>query len=304
MNAKDTNYGKGLDQDCHDRPPHEWCGVIQRNQKGFAVMRYSTTQLGIVLLLSAVPVFADTAAGLAAFKNKDYATAFKEWKAAADHGQAEAQFDLGVLYAQGKGVRRDLTEASKWYRLAADQGNAEAQFALGQMYSRGWGVPRDEADAIRWFQMANSVDTDGPPTDWAVVEGYGAERDQASAVYWYTQAADHGHAEAQFNLARLFASGDGVKKDEPQAARWMSASATQGYAPAMAALGERYAAGRGVSQDEKRAYFWLTLAFLHGDKSVEKARATLGAKLKPADMVEEDRAAQSWKPRISPRPKR
>ena len=68
-----------------------------------------------VMLLAVVPVWADVAAGLAAFKNKDYQTAFKEWKAAADTGQAEAQFDLGVLYAQGFGVLRDLnTAAESW----------------------------------------------------------------------------------------------------------------------------------------------------------------------------------------------
>src|SRR5581483_5732268 len=134
-------------------------------------MRYFARILGVVLLY-AVAGFADTASGLAAFKQKDYAKAYKEWKTAADAGQAEAQFDLGVLYAQGLGVRRDLTEATKWYKKAANQGNAEAEFALGQMYSRGWGVPRDEADAVRWFEMANSVESDGPPTDWAVMDGY------------------------------------------------------------------------------------------------------------------------------------
>jgi hypothetical protein len=44
------------------------------------------------------------------------------------------------------------------------------------MYSRGWGVPRDEADALRWFQMANSVESDGPSTDWTVVERHGIRR--------------------------------------------------------------------------------------------------------------------------------
>jgi uncharacterized protein len=272
-------------------------------------MRYcdaisSLSGLG-VLLVAAMPAFADTAAGLAAFKNKDYHRAYQEWKASADAGEAEAQFDLGVLYAQGEGVRRDLTAAAGWYRKAAQQGNAEAQFALGQMYSRGWGVPRDTADAMRWFQMANSVESDGPPTDWAVVEGYGMPQDPEQAAYWYRQAADKGHPEAQFNLARLYSSGKGVKRDEEQAARWVSASAIQAYDPAMTNLGERYAAGNGVAQDARRAYFWLTLAFLHGDKSVEKLRSAEAAKLKPSEVAEQDHAAQNWKPRmVAARPKK
>src|SRR3954452_19040022 len=125
-------------------------------------MRYLAEAL---ILLSAAPGFADTAAGLAAFKNREYERAYREWKASADAGQAEAEFDLGLLYAQGLGVRRDLTEAARWYRRSAEQGNAQAEFALGQMYSRGWGVPRDSMDAIRWLQMANSVDSEGPPTE-------------------------------------------------------------------------------------------------------------------------------------------
>jgi TPR repeat protein len=266
-------------------------------------MRYFASRLGLLsfsaLWLAAMPAFADTAAGLAAFKNKDYQRAYREWKAAADAGQAEAQFDLGLLYAQGLGVRRDFTAAASWYRKSAEQGNAEAQYALGQMYSRGWGIPRDEADAIRWLQMANSVESDGPPTDWANVEGYGVPRNPEQAAYWYRQAADRGHAEAQFNLGGLYAGGMGVKRDEEQAARWVSASAIQGYAPALENFGERYAAGTGVDKDDKRAYFWLTLAFLHGDKTGEKLRGAEAAKLSPADVVDRERAAQNWKPRMA-----
>ncbi len=257
----------------------------------------------VVLLLTAVPALADTAAGLAAFKLKNYELASREWKASADAGVAEAQFDLGVLYAQGLGVRRDLTEAANWYRKAAEQGNAEAEYALGHFYSRGWGVPRDEADAIRWFEMANSVESDGPPTDWALVEGYGMPKDLKQAAYWYQRASDKGHPEAEFSLGRLYSSGSGVKRDQQQAALWMSASATQGFAPAMADLGGRYATGTGVAKDGKLAYFWLTLAFLHGDRSAEKFRAAEAAKLSPTEVAAQDRAAQNWKPRMTAKPK-
>ncbi len=267
-------------------------------------MKYISMSLRAVglcgLILSATPVFADTAAGLAAFKSKDYQKAYREWKAAADEGKAEAQFDLGVLYAQGLGVRRDLAEAAFWYRKSAEQGNAEAEFALGQMYSRGWGAPRDQADALRWLQMANSVESDGPPTDWANVDGYGMPKDEEQAAYWYRLAADKGHPEAEFNLARLYSGGKGVKRDPEQAARWVSASATQGYAPAMAELGTRFASGNGVDKNDQRAYFWLTLAFLHGDKSGEKVRTAAAAKLQSADVANQDRAAQNWKPRMAP----
>ena len=64
-------------------------------------------------------------------------------KAKAEGGDAQAQADLGVMYANGRGVPKDYTEARKWYRKAADQGHAEAQYKLGLMYAAaGQGVPK------------------------------------------------------------------------------------------------------------------------------------------------------------------
>ena len=41
------------------------------------------------------------------------------------------------MYARGQGVPQDYAEAVKWYRLAADQGDARAQNNLGVMYANG-----------------------------------------------------------------------------------------------------------------------------------------------------------------------
>ena len=52
---------------------------------------------------------------------------------AAEQGNAKAQYNLGVRYDNGLGVRQDYTQAVQWYRKAAEQGDAEAQFNLGSM---------------------------------------------------------------------------------------------------------------------------------------------------------------------------
>src|SRR5689334_6167039 len=102
------------------------------------------------VFFASMPLIADVDAGLKAFRDGDYRTAMREWSEAAKHGDAHAEYNLGVLYAKGLGVRPDIDEAMHWYRLAADQGNAQAEFSLGQLYARGWGVPRDDEDALRW----------------------------------------------------------------------------------------------------------------------------------------------------------
>ncbi|HBK79264.1 MAG TPA: hypothetical protein DDZ83_06205, partial [Nitrospinae bacterium] len=81
--------------------------------------------------------------GLDAYKRGDYATALKEWRPLAERGHAVAQFNLGLMYAKGKGVPRDYKIASKWYRMSAEQGDAGAQYNLGLMYAKGQGVLKD-----------------------------------------------------------------------------------------------------------------------------------------------------------------
>ena len=63
----------------------------------------------------------------------DHATALRLWRPLADQGHAGAQFHLGAMFANGRGVPQDDVQALKWFRLAADQGEAKAQSNLGFM---------------------------------------------------------------------------------------------------------------------------------------------------------------------------
>lgn len=78
-------------------------------------------------------------------------------RAQADHGDAEAQFSLGLKYANGEGGGPDYAQAAGWYLKAADQSHSLAQFNLGVMYAEGQGVPRDDAKAVVWFQKAATL---------------------------------------------------------------------------------------------------------------------------------------------------
>ena len=56
---------------------------------------------------------------------------FRETLQWAERGNASAQYNLGVMYAKGQGVRQDYAEAVRWYRRAAEQGDVQAQSNLG-----------------------------------------------------------------------------------------------------------------------------------------------------------------------------
>ena len=92
--------------------------------------------------------------GLEATKRSDYQTAFKLWLPLAEQGDASAQFNLGMMYDNGQGVKQDDVEAVKWYRQAAEQGYAKAQYNLGVKYYQGEGVRQDKGQAKEWFGKA------------------------------------------------------------------------------------------------------------------------------------------------------
>ena len=93
--------------------------------------------------------------GLTAYEQSDYQTAFKLWLPMAEQGDANVQFNLGVMYAKGQGVKQDDFEAVKWFRKAAEQGHAKAQAILGFSYLLGErGVQVNKSLAKEWFGKA------------------------------------------------------------------------------------------------------------------------------------------------------
>ena len=85
---------------------------------------------------------------------KDLTEAVKWFRKAADQGNAEGQYNLGVRYLQGEGVAKDATEGVKWFRMAAEQGNSEGQYNLGVCYAKGYGVAKDNVTAYKWINLA------------------------------------------------------------------------------------------------------------------------------------------------------
>ena len=97
---------------------------------------------------------ADRARGLAAFDAGDYATALVELKPAAEGGDTEASYTLGLMYEQGRGVATDDAEAVRWYRRAAEGGHANAQYVLGVHEQIGLGTAMNFVDAYKWLLLA------------------------------------------------------------------------------------------------------------------------------------------------------
>ncbi len=75
-------------------------------------------------------------------------------QALAESGAVAAQFNLGVMYKEGRGVTQDDKQAFYWIEKAARQEFAQAQYNLGLMYKEGRGATQDSKQAVYWLGKA------------------------------------------------------------------------------------------------------------------------------------------------------
>lgn len=99
-----------------------------------------------------------------------FAQDFESTKQAADEGDADAQYRLGLMYTEGRDVGKNDAEAVEWFILAAQQENVKAQYRLGQMYAKGQGVARNDVEAMLWFRKAAQHGNEDAKAALAAVE--------------------------------------------------------------------------------------------------------------------------------------
>jgi tetratricopeptide (TPR) repeat protein len=108
-------------------------------------------------------------------RNGDWDQAAARYRAAARAGLAGAQYRLGLLYSEGKGVSRDLAESARWWRKAAEQDHRDAQYSLARLYAEGLGVTRDDVEAYLWLHVSIGGPA-GAPVEWKAMHDAVAAR--------------------------------------------------------------------------------------------------------------------------------
>ncbi len=201
----------------------------------------------------------------------------QRYRLAAEQGDADAQFRLGVMYCDGEGVPKDYAEAVKWYRRAAKRGNARAQYSLGRMYRSGRGVPQSDAEAVKWLRMA----------------------------------AEQGDARAQSDLGFMYSKVRNIQ-DFAEGRKWLRMAAEQGDVEAQKTLGWMSALGC-VGQDCVKAHKWFNLAILEissdpsklsedssklfSVKSIKEWLDRLEKKMTQEEITTARRLAREWQPK-------
>lgn len=213
----------------------------------------------------------------------------------------------------GEGVSRELVEAMRLCRAAAEQGDAVAQYRLGVGYYAGLGVPQDHDEAVRWFRAAAEQGVAEAQYNLGFAHLWIMGMDQEDpdgALPWFRAAAEQGHVEAQFRWAqeRLHDANlvafDGeeeveVPEEIREAERWLRAAAERGVEEAQLSIG-RFYARRGQFENLVQAFKWLDLAMRpprEGDLSPWRTFECdrVAERMTPDEIAEAQRLAREWR---------
>ena len=156
---------------------------------------------------------------------QDYVKAFEYYRKAASYGNKDAQNE--ILNIEEKDIN--------WHIKAANQGLAPAQYNLGLMYANGQGVAQSYAKAFEWYSKAAAQGNASAQNNLATmyVGGQGIVQNSALANEWLLKAANNGNAMAQFNIGQNYLYGNnGLPKNRTQALNWLRKASNNGHAQA------------------------------------------------------------------------
>lgn len=214
---------------------------------------------------------------------------------AAEAGDREAGYALGLLYLQGRGVARDRAEAAKRFRAAADNGHPTAAYNLALLYVEGHVLKRDIGEAIRWFTAAAEQDVPDAQHTLAIIYRDGEEgvsRDPAKAIQWFERAVKLDHIPSMVDLGIALFNGDGITRDEARAARLFRQAALRGNPVAQNRYARVLSTGRGTAQNSVEACLWHNLARAQtiSDPQLDRVCETLA----PANREEVAKRLENW----------
>ena len=228
----------------------------------------------------------------------DYRQAFLWYNLAANSQNPSAQFKVGSMYMEGKGVGKDLAKARKWLTLSASKGHIQAQQILDEL-------PRDDVSSSSQSSLSSAAQggsgsaapiarpnpttqAQGMPVTVLTLEQwlqkgidiYASGEDLPVSQYkqayqFFVRAAKGGHQDAWYYIGRMLDYGQGFPASPDKAFKYYQASAVGGNIRAQYNLGYFYETGQGCQESPIESYAWYALAAENGDGNAAQIRLEL-----------------------------
>ena len=202
--------------------------------------------------------------------NQDYKNGHKWFEKGAEMGCASSMNNLGFLYYQGLGVKKNLDVALKWLLKSAELGHVNAmQLYAGIYLSEGYPEKiRDEMYAANLEEYRETAAAGDPVAMYNIGYMYdnwlgGLRENERTAMEWFEKAANLGDTHAMCQLGLKY----WVESDYETSMEWYLRAAELGNTSAMIRVGHYYRNGHGVSQNETTAKEWYLRAAELGDSN-------------------------------------
>jgi len=92
--------------------------------------------------------------GISFYKKAQYQKAIESFEIASNNNDNRAMLAIGIIYANGDGVKRDQNRSLEWFLKSANNGNIYAFNKLGNIYASGVTVKQDYKKAFKWFHKS------------------------------------------------------------------------------------------------------------------------------------------------------
>jgi len=205
----------------------------------------------------------------------DYLSAAENYQLAALSGDRIGQFNLGLIYEDGKGTPVDAEKAKNLYQQSAEKGYSKAMTQLAGIYFRQQNIHQ----ALHWYKKAAALGEAGAQYHLGLLSetAVGTKLNFVEAVKYYQLSSDQGNEKAKLALARMYQYGLGVAKDATHAADLYRELAANNNGFAQYQLAIIYADGLAGERSPQEAKQWLQQASINGNPQASKMLHRLNA---------------------------
>lgn len=229
---------------------------------------------------------------LITFSTVIYADNFATVKQLAKQGDGVAEYLVGIMYQQGKGVEKNKAEALNWYIKSAKQDYILAQYSLIAMYQRGDGIEQNPQQAQYWYAqlskprnlvilskqqqsfkhiislllpLAINNDTNA---QYLLASLYANNKQENIANYWFLRSALAGDRDAQYYIGVTYEDKMGFF-NTMQAIYWLEMAAKQQLLDAQIVLASLYEQDKQIAANYQQAAYWYEQAANQGDSEAQ-----------------------------------
>lgn len=191
----------------------------------------------LFLTLSSLCLFAQNAQELSEQAKsyvitKEFDKALPLLQQAADLGDAESQYNLGLFLGNGIAVEKDPIKAVEWFKKSSENGYNNGHYAMMMAYGQGVGIEQNDDEAFAYaLKCAKNNDS---TCMWNVVNSYkygkGSDLDTSLMLEWLLKLARLENPDdlnfsgtitsARLNLAQMYMNGEDVSKDLYKSYLW------------------------------------------------------------------------------------